>query len=340
MGYIMSQEGFGQVVAALRKTYRIIAPVRKKGAGRFTDVDVVLYDEVQEAADIELTAKSDYASKEFLTPLSETLFYFTEQEVKEADLDPRPVLLFGRSCDLHALSRLDAIYLQNGAAKDAFYERRRNLLNYVLIGCGQSFENCFCLDMGTNRTTEGYVFSVDLVDGKICCDVKDKALNTVFAGAGAEEAEVTPRYVTENEVHVEIPKEIPAGIFKDPLWDEYTARCINCGRCNYVCPTCTCYTMQDVFYTDNGRVGERRRVGASCMVDGYTNVAGGGQYRRTNGERMRFKVLHKISDFNKRFGFQMCVGCGRCDDVCPEYISYTNIIAKVNAAVKAAGKEG
>jgi anaerobic sulfite reductase subunit A len=90
--------------------------------------------------------------------------------------------------------------------------------------------------------------------------------------------------------------------------------------------------MQDIFYTDNGRVGERRRVASSCMVDGYTNVAGGGEYRRTNGERMRFKVLHKIYDFRKRFGYDMCVGCGRCDDVCPEYISFANIINKVNAA--------
>ena len=127
---------------------------------------------------------------------------------------------------------------------------------------------------------------------------------------------------------------------KHPLWDEYTTRCIGCGRCNFVCPTCTCFTMQDVYYSDNGRVGERRRVGSSCMVDGYTNVAGGGQYRKTQGERMRFKVLHKILDFRKRFGYDMCVGCGRCDDVCGEYISYSNIINKVADAVDAMEKEG
>ena len=195
------------------------------------------------------------------------------------------------------------------------------------------FDSCFCVDMGANRTTEGYVFSVDIAEGMIRADVPDPEMNAVFAAHGTPE-EVTPAYVTENEVHVRIPENVPLSIIKDPLWDEYTTRCINCGRCNYVCPTCTCYTMQDVFYTDNGKVGERRRVGASCMVDGYTNVAGGGQYRRTNGERMRFKVLHKISDFKKRFGYQMCVGCGRCDDVCPEYISFTNIINKVADAAE------
>lgn len=133
---------------------------------------------------------------------------------------------------------------------------------------------------------------------------------------------------------MEIPANIPNSIYKDPLWDEYTSRCIGCGRCTLVCPTCTCFTMQDIYYTDNGKVGERRRVNASCMIDGYTNVAGGGQYRRTQGERMRFKVLHKIYDFRRRFGYDMCVGCGRCDAVCPEYISFSAIINKVNRAVK------
>ena len=83
-------------------------------------------------------------------------------------------------------------------------------------------------------------------------------------------------------------------------------------------------------------MGERRRVSGSCMIDGYTDVAGGGQYRKTNGERMRFKVLHKIHDFRARTGYDMCVGCGRCDMVCPEYISFSNIINKV---ADAAGKE-
>ena len=97
--------------------------------------------------------------------------------------------------------------------------------------------------------------------------------------------------------------------------------------------------MQDVFYTDNGKVGERRRVGSSCMVDGYSNVAGGGQYRKKQGERMRFKVLHKIRDYRKRFGYDMCVGCGRCDDICGEYISFSHIINKVAAAVEEMEKE-
>ena len=190
------------------------------------------------------------------------------------------------------------------------------------------------MDMGTNKTTDGYLFSVDVIGDEIYCDVKCGECAKIFAECGGREAAVEPKYVTENATRVTIPEQIPNSIYKNPVWDEYSSRCIGCGRCNFVCPTCTCYTMQDVFYTDNGKVGERRRVGASCMVDGYTNVAGGGQYRRTNGERMRFKVLHKIFDFRKRFGYDMCVGCGRCDMVCPEYISFSACINKVNKAVE------
>jgi anaerobic sulfite reductase subunit A len=193
--------------------------------------------------------------------------------------------------------------------------------------------------MNSNKTEDGYVFSVDFVDGQYRCDVPDSEMDDLFAAADSEKADVTPQFVTENEVHVNIPESIPVSIYNSDVWDEYSVRCVNCGRCNLVCPTCTCYTMQDVFYTDNGRVGERRRVSASCMIDGYTNVAGGGQYRRNNGERMRFKVLHKIHDYRKRNGYDMCVGCGRCDMVCPEYISFSACINKVDAAVKAEGKE-
>ena len=340
MGFLLKPEVFDGVLKELGQTYRLYAPVRKKGEGRYTDVDVVRYDFVQSAGEIELEAKSDYAFKEFLTPLSQTLFFFTENEVKEADIDEKPGLIFLRSCDMHALKRLDHMYLENGSEKDPFYERLRDQVQFVLIGCSHSYEDCFCVDMGSNETKEGYVFSMDFVDGEYRCNVPDDEIAKVFSKADCPKADVEPLFVKDNDVHVEIPDDIPLSIYKNELWDEYSARCVNCGRCTIVCPTCTCYTMQDVFYTDNGKVGERRRVAGSCMIDGYSTVAGGGQYRRTNGERMRFKVLHKISDFKKRAGYQMCVGCGRCDMVCPEYISFSACINKVNDAVrKEAGNE-
>lgn len=388
MGYRLDLDGFSQVITEISKSFKIFAPVTKKGKGRFTDTDVIIYDEVKDSSEIELAAKSDYSFKEAMTPLSETLFFFTEDHVNESSIDERPVLVFLRSCDLHALKRQDQIYLENGASKDPFYLRRREKLHFALIGCKESFENCFCVSMGTNTIKDGYDFSINVsMDGEYLVDVPERgssdsvsdgissvasSLNNepaptqsatsaatpsangepavtqagdaidfdkIFSVHSKETLPVVCDSVKENMVKVHIPTEIPTEIFKDSLWDEYSSRCIGCGRCNFVCPTCTCYNMQDVYYTDNGKVGERRRVAASCMVDGFTNVAGGGQYRKTQGERMRFKVLHKIYDHRKRFGNDMCVGCGRCDDVCPEYISYTNIIKKVDAAASKYAEE-
>ena len=74
-------------------------------------------------------------------------------------------------------------------------------------------------------------------------------------------------------------------------------------------------------------------------INGFTDMAGGHSFRQRHGDRMRFKVMHKISDFKKRFGYNMCTGCGRCDDACPEYISFSNCINKLSAELKRISKE-
>ncbi len=165
-------------------------------------------------------------------------------------------------------------------------------------------------------------------------DNKWDQLETLLEDLAVATQEVVPAHVEDNEVHVHIPENLDERIAKSSLWREYDSRCINCGRCNFVCPTCTCWSMQDLFYSENGKAGERRRVLASCMVDGFTDVAGGGSYRKKNGDRMRFKVMHKVYDYKKREGYHMCVGCGRCDDICPEYISFSNIINKLEDGMK------
>ena len=344
MGYKLGMDGFREVVASLAERYRLWAPVLKVGEGRFTDTDVVRYDFVTTADEIEWGTRSDYSFKELLTPLSQPLFYFTDGTTTVPPADTRDVLVFLRACDLCALRRLDQVYQHSGPRSDWFYDRIRDHVRFALIGCPESQEDCFCVSMGSNVAPEGsYDLSVDFspAGDVVLMDVPAADLAALVAPHATAEADITPAHVTENETKVTVPAEVPNSIYKADLWNEYTARCIECGRCNFVCPTCTCYTMQDVFYTDNGKVGERRRVAASCMVDGYTNVAGGGQYRRTAGDRMRFKVLHKVYDFRRRFGYDMCLVCGRCTTVCPEYINFAAAVNKLAAACDAeAAKEG
>ena len=186
MGYVLTKEAFDKALKKLAEERLIYAPVLKVGEGRFTDTDVVRYDYVTELSQIELSKKSDYAFKEILTPLSETLFFFTENEVKTADRDSREVIVFLKSCDMHAVRRLDQIYMNN-VFVDPFYKEIRDRIKFVLIGCQKSGADCFCVDMGTNRTTEGYLFSVDVIGDEIHCDVKCDEVAKIFAECGGRE---------------------------------------------------------------------------------------------------------------------------------------------------------
>ena len=325
----LDKQAFNQGLERLKLEYKILAPVTTTFKGTYSDTDLTKYEEIENIEDIEFNKKSNFSAKETILPINQVLFYFTEKEFKTSDENEKKLLVFLRACDLNGIKRLDQIYLGNGVEKDFFYKRLRDKVKFVLIGCRESYRNCFCVSMNSNKA-EDYSIGLNIRENEVYLDIKDEELN-VFNG---QSYEFEVDFVKENNISVEIPENIDAvSLSKHEMWNEYDARCIACGRCNFVCPTCACFTMQDIFYKENENVGERRRVWASCQVDGYTDMAGGHSFRKKQGERMRFKVMHKIHDFNKRFGYQMCVGCGRCDDACPQYISFSECIDKVNDIV-------
>lgn len=328
MTYKLTVEKFNQYLADLEKEYIVFAPVLLQGKGAFTNTDSVKYQEVKKFEEIECNKKSDFSIKEILTPITQTLFYFSEDNWKEPKVHDKKILLFLRSCDIHGIKRLDDIYLKNGA-EDPYYKVFREKVRLCLIECPESFENCFCVSMNTNIADE-YDLFVRPEDDFVYVGIKNSEFNTL----DEEVLEVFPRFIMENQTRVTIPQELPAGISQAGIWEEYSSRCIGCGRCSFVCPTCSCFSMQDLFYKENKNMGERRRVWASCMVDGFSDMAGGHAFRKKQGERMRFRVMHKFHDYKKRFGYHMCVGCGRCDDACPEYISISNRINKLNSVVE------
>ena len=331
MGLIMARANFNEVLEELAKKYVIYAPKKYEGEGTFSDTHRVRYGEIKCIEEIEFNEKSSFSYKEVLLPITQTLFFFTETEVKEASMNEQNLLIFLRSWSLHAVRRLDEIYLRNGF-DDIYYKKFREKEKFVVMGCEKSCNTCFCVDMGTN-TCDHYEAYIHLAEDQVAFDIKCEELLSDAKLKAMETTEVTPKFVTENPVHVEIPEKLDLRIIYSDMWEEYSERCIACGRCNFVCPTCTCFTMQDIFYQDNHKCGERRRVWASCQVNGYTDMAGGHKFRENKGQRMRFKVMHKIYDFKKRNGYHMCVGCGRCDDVCPEYISFSNCINKLGKAM-------
>jgi anaerobic sulfite reductase subunit A len=330
MGYKLDNQDFNDFLDEISKEYRIYAPIFMKGKGSFSDTDSIRYSEIKTVEEIVFNEKSNFSPKEVILPITQTLFYFTEDSITEPEIDDKKILLFLRSCDIHAIRRLDQIYLNNGY-EDPYYKKLREKVKFVLMECENSFENCFCVSMDSNKTDD-YSLFVRAKDEQVSIECKDSEFEAYFKTK--EELEVTPKFIEYNEVDVKIPEGLDKNVFNWSGWKEYSSRCIACGKCNVVCGTCSCFSMQDIFYKDNGKNGERRRVWASCHIDGYTDMAGGHSFRKDKGDRMRFKVMHKVYDFNKKFGYHMCIGCGRCDDVCPQYISFPNCVNKLNDAVK------
>jgi anaerobic sulfite reductase subunit A len=322
----LDKSSFNKGLEVLKENYRIFAPKVFAGEGRFSDTDLVKYSEIDSIAEICFDKKSEFSPKEVMLPMTQTMFYFTEKEYKMPDIDEKGIIVFLRSCDLHSVKRVDEIYLRN-RYEDIYYKRTRDKVKFIVMGCPTSFENCFCVSMGTNKIDD-YHMGLNLNQDSVELHIKEEEFKEVFSG---EESDFNIRFVEENKVKVNVPENITLNEVKDlELWREYDKRCVACGKCNFVCPTCTCSTTQDIFYSENENTGERRRVWASCHVDGFTDMAGGHAFRQKHGDRMRFKTMHKISDFKRRFGYHMCTGCGRCDDVCPEYISFSNCVNKLS----------
>lgn len=324
--FSVRNERFANVLARLKEHYRIYAPKRFPKRGP-KGADLIRYGEIDALTDIVYKEKSHFSPKETFYPISQTLFHFNDQNCTEKELeDHRGILLICRPCDINAIRRLDNIFLRNGQP-DLYYSRMRDKLKLVLLECTDSFDNCFCVSMGSNAA---YEYSAAMRIDDICAlmEIRDEELLPYFQDEVP--IEFSPEFVKENRRTAKLPqvdRSQLGDICKLDYWNRYDEECIACGGCNTVCPTCSCFDTVDVIYDETSRDGERRRVWSSCMLRDFTQTAGGGMARKTQGANMRFKVLHKVFDYNQRFGGEhMCVGCGRCIDRCPKGIDYLDTV--------------
>ena len=326
MGYRLSYEAMNKIIKDLSQNYRIYAPKKAVYKGD----DTIRYGEISSVEEIVSDRISGFSPKEAIFPIVQTMMFFNEDICTESEVDSRGIVLLARACDINGIERLDTIFLKNGDEEDFYYKRLREKVKFVLLECTNDWDTCFCVPMNANRT-DNYQAALRFADGEILACLKDAELEKYFIGN--KTCDYTPGFIEENQTKIRLP-DIKRGdlgeLFKLDYWKELDEKCIGCGKCNMVCITCSCFDTLDVIYKETSRNGERRRIWSGCMNEEFSTMAGGHNVRRAAGQRMRFRVFHKIYDFKKRFeGENMCVGCGRCSINCIKDISFTEAIGRL-----------
>jgi len=323
-----------QFIDNLIKDHDIVAPVRKD--------DIVVFNTIKPGDDIVLDYTNTVKSpKEVVIPQLETLLSYDTEDitsVKEHIDKQKQLILFGaRPCDARSLLFLDSVF-NDEKNRDVYYKTRRDALLVISLGCTQPQETCFCTTTGGGPfSSEGPdLLLVDIGNDYIIQVITDKgaALVKELNLKNAQKDKVTEmdRIIKKNEARIEPDLELKD--LKDKLdnsfdgseWGMLTEKCLSCGICTYLCPTCQCFDIVD---EEKGRKGERIRIWDSCQFPCFTMQASGFNPRPTFKERYRQRIMHKFSYCIDNYGMAGCVGCGRCITECPVNLDIRQVLTSL-----------
>jgi sulfhydrogenase subunit beta (sulfur reductase) len=263
-----------------------------------------------------------------------------EFTVENATASPPRLAFFGvRACDLAALRVHDRVFL-GGRFVEPDYAAHRHDALIVAVNCAQPASNCFCASMETGpEAREGYDIALTEVIEEdrhffvaASGSPRGEALLEEIGAEIARAADVEKGLDVIESAYAAMGKylqtdgvrELVAAGANHPVWDEIAARCLTCGNCTMVCPTCFCSTVVDQTSLD-GKTAERKQRWDSCFNIDFSYIHGGA-VRSTPASRYRQWLTHKFSTWHDQFGLSGCVGCGRCITWCPVGIDITEVI--------------
>lgn len=251
----------------------------------------------------------------------------------EKVVDPVPTAVIGaRACDLAALHLQDR-HFAYGEYPDAYYNRRRRMLFLVAVDCAHPADTCFCHSTGDGpAATSGFDLALTELDDGFLVRAKSDAGRTLMDSLPLVPAtpEQLARAAHEHEGAIAAQsRSLPGRNLRDglmarlahPRWNEVADRCLACGNCTSVCPTCFCHAEGDIPAMD-GRSAEHYREWDSCFTAGHSYIHGW-IVRGETSMRYRQWLVHKLGTWHDQYGRSGCTGCGRCIAWCPAGIDLT-----------------
>ena len=335
---IIKKKDITGFLETLLQEYELFAPVKRKGIIGFEAVDSA--DKV--ILDYANTVNS---AKEAILPQAEVLLSYTSNGDSggvSVPLDKAKTrVIFGiRPCDARSVVFLDKVFT-NGNSQDPYYQSRRKDMVLVSIGCSKPRMTCFCTSVGGSpMSTEGSdLMLVDIGDEYAVQVITEKGEKLLAKGnfSDADEEQLSRMRKTiadaektiEPEISVEGLKDKLDALFNDPIWDSLTEKCLSCGVCTFLCPTCYCFDIVD---ETNKEKGKRIRIWDSCQFPLFTLQASGVNPRPTSKERYRQRIMHKFSYCLDNYGELGCVGCGRCVSQCPVNLDIRTVLKEIQRA--------
>jgi ferredoxin len=271
--------------------------------------------------------------KQFLHPPRQRVWSSDQPQPEE---QPRYAFIGVRACDLSAIKILNGV-LGVGTHPDQGFVGRLRRIFVVAVNCTEPGGLCFCASMGTGpEVGPGYDLALTErigADGRrYLVDVGSDAGSEVLAALphrDAEQDEIDSARSAVSAAAENMGRQMPDGDLREllmvsresPRWENVASRCLTCGNCTMVCPTCFCTSTEDV--TDlAGDHAERWMNWASCYEFDFTYIHGG-TVRQSAESRYRHWITHKLGTWHDQFGSTGCVGCGRCIAWCPTGIDIT-----------------
>jgi ferredoxin len=238
------------------------------------------------------------------------------------------------------LLALDKVFL-DGDRRDPYYARLREKTTVIALACARPMSSCFCKSTGGGPAdgTGADVLAVGLETGLLLNPQTSRGQDLLSSVADLL-AEAAPAALEDMEERILAAQEqiVPVNVagsarrlreaYDWPLWGAIGQKCLGCGTCSFLCPTCHCFDITDEVRDGTGR---RVRTWDCCAYPLFTLHASGHNPRPTPKERWRQRMMHKFRYAVETFEQVFCVGCGRCIRNCPISMDLRTVLKEIGA---------